>query len=117
MKNVHPLRAARRRIGQLTKLGPNPVCFDCGESDIACLELDHPVGKGRDSEFVRVRCRNCHRKREWERDHAGLTTNGQHKKETPQEALYRYLMLLAGEHRAIAASIERKAEEFLHMEK
>jgi len=116
MKNVHPLRAAWRIKKRLATLGPNPQCFDCGETDIACLEIDHVVGEDRDPELSDVVCRNCHRKREWKRDMAGLTTNGQHKKETAQESLYRYLLLLARNHEQTAASLRRKAEEFRQMQ-
>src|SRR5437764_880224 len=42
MKNVNPLQTARRIEQRVAKLGPNPKCFYCHESDIACLELDHP---------------------------------------------------------------------------
>lgn len=116
MKIVNPLRTARLIEQRIAKLGPNPSCFDCGEMDIACLEQDHPVGEDRDKELKQVVCRNCHRKREWKRDRAGLTTNGQHKKETLHEAHYRYLMLLADNHEEIAASLRREAEKFKQME-
>ena len=120
MKTVNPLQTALRIEQRLKKLGwkpddPEPTCADCGETDIACLELEHPVGQDRDSELKQVVCRNCHRKREWRRDCAGLTTNGQHKKESPQESHYRYMMLQASNLRAAAASVEREAEKFRRM--
>jgi 5-methylcytosine-specific restriction endonuclease McrA len=120
-KNINPLRTARRTEQRLKKLGwkpgdPDPSCSDCSESDIACLELDHLVGKDRDPKFERVVCRNCHRKREWKRDCAELSTNGKHKKETPQESHYRYLMLQASNLEEAAASLRRKAEEFRCLE-
>ena len=81
----------------------NPSCFDCGESDIACLELDHPVGKKRDPKFTRVRCRNCHRKIEFKRDVGGLTKNGQHPTdESAIEEVCSYLLLLAEDQDSIA---------------
>ena len=116
MKNVYPLRAARRVEQRLAKLGPNPRCFDCGESDIACLQIDHVLGEDRDPELTQIVCCNCHRKREWKRDMAGLTTNGQHTKETVQESFYRSLLLLAMNHEQIAASLRRKAQEFRQMQ-
>lgn len=116
MKNINPLRTGRRIAKRIEKLGPNPSCVDCGESDIACLELDHPVGQERDPNFMQIVCCNCHRKREWKRDIAGLSRNGQHKKETPQESLYRYLMRLASLHEETAASLRRKAEELRRRE-
>lgn len=116
MKNVHPLRAERRIKQRFAKLGPDPRCFDCGETDVACLEIDHEVGEDRDSELVQIVCRNCHRKREWKRDMAGLTTNGQHQEEIAQESFYRYLLLLAMNHEQIAGSLRRKAEEFIQMQ-
>jgi hypothetical protein len=117
MKTINPLRTARRIEQRLKALrwkpgDPSPSCVDCGETHIACLERDHPVGEDRDAELKEVVCRNCHRKREWDRDRAGLTTNGQHKKETEQEAHYRYLQLQAENLKQTAASIEREAEKF-----
>jgi hypothetical protein len=116
MKNINPLRTARRIEQRLAKLGPDSKCFYCPESDIACLELEHPVGQDRDVKLTRVVCRNCHRKREWERDIAGLTTNGHHEKESAEESFYKYLLLLAADHEATAASLRRKAEEFRCLE-
>jgi hypothetical protein len=43
---------------------------------------------------------------------AGLTTNGQHLKETARESFYKYLLLLAADQEETAASLRRKAEEF-----
>lgn len=87
--------------------GGNPRCFDCGESDLSCLEVDHPVGWKRDPDFKRVRCRNCHRKREMERDLAGLTKNGLHNThENASEALRLYLLLLALDQESMADLLE-----------
>jgi hypothetical protein len=84
------------------KLGSDR-CFYCPESDIACLELDHPVGRKRDPKFTRTVCRNSHRKLEMERDLAGLTKNGQHNtNESEVEELRCYLLLLAEDQDSLA---------------
>lgn len=112
MPDQNPMRTARRKARRFAYLGTNePCCSDCGEADIACLELDHPLGRSRDAKFVEIVCRNCHRKREMKRDVTGLTMNGLHRTETPKESLRRFLLLLADNHDATAASIRRKAEE------
>lgn len=85
-------------------------CFYCPESDIECLELDHPVGWKRDPKFVRVVCRNSHRKLETARDLAGLTYNGLHNtNESKQELLRSYLLLLAEDQESIADLVQSPA--------
>lgn len=102
MKNPNPITRARRYEMRRKKLGSDR-CFYCPERGIACLELDHPVGRKRDPEFTRPVCRNCHRKREMERDLAGLTKNGQHTtNESELEELRSYLLLLAEDQDSIA---------------
>jgi hypothetical protein len=107
VKNPNPISRARRHEMRRKKLGcTNPRCFYCPESDIACLELDHPVGSKRDPKFKRAVCRNCHRKREMERDLAGLTKNGQHNtNESEVEELRSYLMLMAEDQDSIADAL------------
>jgi hypothetical protein len=57
--------------------------------------------------FTRVECRNCHRKREIERDFAGLTKNGLHtKRESNTEKMRSYLLLLALDQESIATALE-----------
>jgi hypothetical protein len=115
VKNPNPIARAGRLQRRRKELGISPSCFDCGESDIACLELDHQVGRKRDPEFTRIRCRNCHRKVEFKRDVAGLTKNGQHRtEESPVEEERSYLLLVAEDLDSIvelinARSISRSA--------
>ena len=106
MTNPNPLRRAWRLELKRKDLGSaNPICFYCGESNIECLEPDHPVTKDLDPDFKRVVCRNCHRKHELQRDLAKLTTNGQHKiKYSERQQLRRYLLLLAYDQNSIASS-------------
>src|SRR6266852_4543263 len=111
MKNINPLRTAQREAKKLEKLGPDASCFCCGESDIACLEIEHTVGRNRDPKFKRVVCSNCHLKLEWQRDIAGLTTNGKHKKETAKESFYKHQLLLAADLEETAKSVRRNAEK------
>ncbi len=80
----------RKAVGYATR------CFYCGETDIFCFEMDHPVTHELDEEFERAVCRNCHRKLEARRDIKRLTKNGKHQtKESKREALRRYLLLMA----------------------
>jgi hypothetical protein len=102
VKNPNPITRARRYEMRRKELGSDR-CFYCPECDIACLEIDHPVGHKRDPKFKRTVCRNCHRKREMERDLARLTKNGQHNtNETELEQLRSYLLLLALDQDSIA---------------
>jgi len=88
------------------KLGADR-CLHCPESDIWCLESDHPVGEKRDEKFHRPVCRNCHRKRESLRDFHGLTKNGLHKRREPKiERHISYLLLLALDQESIAEALE-----------
>jgi hypothetical protein len=104
VKNPRPIKRALRVERRRLELGSNnPQCFYCGESDIACLELDHPVTRGLDPVFKRVVCRNCHRKLEIRRDVSGLTKNGQHDTTRSEgEARCDYLLLLAEDQDSIA---------------
>jgi hypothetical protein len=109
VKNPNPITRARR-LEMRRKLLGSDRCLYCPESDLACLELDHPVGRKRDPEFTRVVCRNCHRKREMERDLAELTKNGLHNtNESAVEGLRSYLLLLAEDQESIAAAVESPA--------
>jgi hypothetical protein len=69
MREEQPIRAARRKVRQVDRLGGlTPICVYCGETAIECLELHHITGSKLDADFVEVRCRNCHRKIELQRD-------------------------------------------------
>ena len=81
----------------------NPRCFYCTETDIWCLEIEHPVSKELDSQFTRIVCRNCHRKLEADRDVLKLTKNGLHKTvESEDNRSLRYVMLSAKDLDSIA---------------
>jgi hypothetical protein len=106
MNNPHPTKRARRLEMRRKYLGADR-CFYCPQSSIPSLELDHPVGKKRDKEFKRAVCRNCHREREFERDVAQLTKNGQHKRwQSKNEKFHFYLLLMALDHDSIANALE-----------
>ena len=63
MKNVHPLKAERRRQRRLADLRTeNPCCPLCGETALECLEVHEIAGFRRDADSQIVICRNCHRK-------------------------------------------------------
>ncbi len=114
MNNPNPSKLARRHELRRKALGSdNPQCFYCGESDIECLELEHPLTREQDPQRTRIVCRNCHRKLEVGRDVAGLTRNGLHGKPatTNQLDIRQDLLLLAADHEATAASLRRKAAE------
>lgn len=87
-----------------------PSCFYCGESDVACLEIEHPVGREYDKAFTRIVCRNCHRKLEMGRDVAKLTKNGQPRvPETEWESHRNYLLRLANDFEATSESVRKRA--------
>jgi hypothetical protein len=128
VSNPAPITRAWRLEKSRKRLGSNnPRCFYCGETDVACLELDHPVTEDLDPYFTQIVCRNDHRKRELQRDVAGLTKNGRRgQKESKRLQLRRYLLLMAehfdsmaavspdniaAELRAAASSLRRKAAE------
>lgn len=104
MKNPRPIKRAWRLEKRRKELGSdNPRCFYCPETDLACLELDHPVTEELDTQFTRVECRNHHRKLELKRDLAGLTRNGRRGvKESKRQRHRRYLLLLAEDQDSIA---------------
>ena len=105
-RNPQPIKRARRIEWRRKHLGAGG-CFYCSQSNIECLERDHPVGVKRDPMFTRVSCRNCHRQREMERDLARLTKNGLHKKhEASAEKIRSYLLLLAMDQESIATVLE-----------
>lgn len=113
MKNPNPSKLARLYEMRRKTLGSdNPCCFYCGESDIECLELEHPVTREQDPQFTRIVCRNCHRKLEMGRDVAGLTRNGlRFSQPTNQHKFRDFLLLMAFDHESTAASLRRKAAE------
>lgn len=104
MKNPDPIARAWRLEKRRRELGSdNPRCFYCGEPDIACLEVDHPVTEELDPNFERIECRNHHRKLELKRDLAGFTMNGRRGvKESKRAKLRRYLLLQAEDEDSIA---------------
>lgn len=108
MKNPNPIKRAWRLEQRRAELGSdNPQCFYCGESDIECLEAEHPATCKYDQLFKRAVCRNCHRKLELRRDLAGLTKNGQHDtQESEIEGLRSYLSLMAEDQYSIAERLE-----------
>lgn len=104
MKNPDPIARAWRLERRRKQLGADdPRCLYCGETNIACLELDHPVTKELDPKFTRIECRNDHRKLELKRDLTGLTNNGRRGvKESKEAQLRRYFLLLAEDQDSIA---------------
>jgi len=114
VREEQPIRAARRKAQQQDRLGGHtPICPYCGETAIECLELHHVVGRRLDESLVEVRCRNCHRKIELQRDLANLTSNGQHGTRTPDrdEVLKLRLLGLAEGHESTAVALRRWADE------
>ena len=106
MNNPQPIKRARR-IEMCRKFLGADRCFYCPESDLACLEVEHPVSRELDPYFVRACCRNCHRKLEFQRDLKKLTNNGQHTRpQSRVERLRRYLLLLAEDQESIADSLD-----------
>lgn len=106
MTNPEPIARAWRLEKRRKALGSdNPRCFYCPETNIACLEVDHPATEDLDPKFTRAVCRNDHRKLELERDLAGLTKNGLRDVEESEPAqLRRYLLLVAKDQESIAAA-------------
>ena len=73
MKNVHPIRAERRRQRRLAALRTeNPCCPLCGETALECLEVHEIAGFRRDPDSQTIVCRNCHRKLTWGLLDAGI---------------------------------------------
>jgi hypothetical protein len=88
------------------ELGYATSCFYCPESELFCLENDHPLTEELDPLFKRVDCRNCHRKLEARRDLKGLTKNGRRDvHETEREKLRRFLLLVAEDQETIAEAV------------
>jgi hypothetical protein len=120
VKEEQPIRAARRKARQVDRLGGlTPICVYCGETAIECLELHHVTGRALDADFVEVRCRNCHRKIELQRDTANLTGNGGRSPKTHQkdEIIRLRLLGLAEGHVSTAAALRRWADEIQNKEK
>ena len=100
----------RRKTRRLARLGTRtPCCTYCGETAIECLELHHVVGRALDSEFQEIRCRNCHRKIEFQRDVAGLSSNGIHTAQVPTntDKTCMRLLGLAESHESTAQALRR----------
>jgi hypothetical protein len=114
VREEQPIRAARRKIRQQDRLGGlTPICSYCGEVAIECLELHHVVGRKLDESLVEVRCRNCHRKIELQRDLVNLTRNGKGGSKEPvrDEVIKLRLLGLAEGHESTAAALRRWADE------
>jgi hypothetical protein len=105
MRNPEPIKRALRIERRRKFLGADR-CFYCPEPRPSSLEREHPVGIQRDSRFYRAVCRNCHRDLEMRRDVAGLTKNGQHKRESRNGKRRAYMLLLAFDQDSIADAIE-----------
>ena len=54
-------RRETRRQSALDRLGNDPRCIVCGETDWRALEFHHIAGRAFDDDGA-VLCRNCHRK-------------------------------------------------------
>ena len=116
MRNPNPIARARRIEMRRKRLGYPSRCFCCGETDIFCLEEDHPVTEGLDKHFKRVVCRNCHRKLEASRDIKGLTKNGQRDVvESDSEKRRRYLLLMAEDLESQADLLEHTPDMPIHL--
>jgi hypothetical protein len=114
VREQHPIRAARRKLRQQDRLGGlTPICAYCGEMAVECLELHHVVGRKLDESLVEVRCRNCHRKIELQRDLVNLTKNGKRGSKRPSrdEVIKLRLLGLAEGHVSTAAALRRWAEQ------
>jgi len=108
VSNPYPIKRAWRIESRRKQLHYATGCFFGDETDIFCLELDHPVTEKLDEFFERANCRNCHRKQEIRRDNKGLTHNGQHNVvESGMEQLQRYLLLHAEDLDYITEHLER----------
>ena len=103
-----------RRERRLAELGTRtPICAYCGETAIECLELHHVVGKKLDSTLTEIRCRNCHRKIEFQRDVAGLTGNGSRNADvlTKNQMMRDRLLGLAESHESEAQALRHWAKD------
>ena len=108
------MQIAVRREQQLARLGPRTlICVYCDETAIECLELHHIVGKKLDATLLEIRCRNCHRKIEFQRDVLGLTGNGIRAVpvRTKNDIMRLRLLGLAESHEAEAQALRRWAQE------
>jgi hypothetical protein len=111
---TEPAQIALRRERRLAELGTRtPICVHCGETAIECLELHHVVGKKLDSNLTEIRCRNCHRKIEFQRDRLGLTGNGIHTALvlTKNQITRLRLLGLAESHESQAQALRRWAKD------
>lgn len=112
---IEPAQIALRRERRLDELGTRtPICVYCGETALECLELHHVVGKKLDSTLMEIRCRNCHRKIEYQRDVLGLTGNGLRTAPVLAKAEICRLRLLglAESHESTAQALRRWANDF-----
>jgi phage protein D len=108
VSNPYPIKRAWRIESRRKQLHYATDCFFCLETDIFCLELDHPVTEELDRFYERANCRNCHRKQEIRRDNKGLTHNGKRNvTESGTEKLKRYLRLMAEDQDYVAEHLEQ----------
>jgi hypothetical protein len=109
-----PIEITVRREQQLARLGTRtPICVYCDETAIECMELHHVVGKKLDPTLTEIRCRNCHRKIEFQRDVVGLTANGIRNTPvmTKNDMMRLRLLGLAESHESTAQALRRWAQE------
>jgi hypothetical protein len=111
MKNVHPLRAERRRQRRLALLGTeNPCCAICGETYPECLETHEIAGFKRDPNTRVIVCRNCHRKLTSRLMDAGIPML---RENCPLQRTGKCMLALAVTLRAEADALERWAAHLL----
>ncbi|MGA8709081.1 MAG: hypothetical protein WB646_19070 [Steroidobacteraceae bacterium] len=85
-------RRERHRQQRLERLGPNPQCLFCPESDPGCLEQHHLGGRKFGDDCVIV-CRNDHRKlTDKQKEHPSIAPE---RPTTPFECLGRLLLGIA----------------------
>jgi hypothetical protein len=114
MKNVHPLRAARRKDRRQALLGvENPCCVQCGEGASECLEVHEIAGFRRDRDTQGILCRNCHRKQAARLLDAGIDMV---REEDPLERTSQWMLANATFLRGLADGWERQAKLIRQLE-
>ena len=114
MKNVHPLRAQRRRARREVLLGiENPCCIICGETAIECLQIHEIAGFRRDRDMSVIICVGCHCKQTARLMDAGIEMV---REEDPRKRTVRWLEANAVFLRSLADGWERQANLLRRME-